>query len=109
MDALMYGMMPRAKTESLSSASPGEHVHKAEETTRLGRHEGGQGVAVHAGSRNMDADAVYGEERESHQDPALQLGNSSDVLETTHCCSYLHVAALSLYLLYGLWPMPYAP
>ena len=64
MDALMYGMMPRAKTESLSSPPPA-NMSKKPSNVPCGRGKNArQHTAVDPGRRDVDTDSVDGKQRQ---------------------------------------------
>ncbi len=83
-DALMYGMMPRAKTESLSSPPPANMSIKPRKLPAWDAIKAAKALPFTPGVGIWTPMRYTASSAKGHEYPALQLGNSSDVLKTTH-------------------------
>ena len=91
-DAEMYGMMPRAKTERRRSAPPEKRSRKPKTPPLHRLEELGERDRVDARRRDVRSEAIDGEQREREEHALAQILDRPDVAE---CLEKFNVTAIS--------------
>ncbi len=80
-DAVIYGMMPRAKMRQPADIAAGEQIEEAEDADPTGGQKILPALSVDAGRRDCAAQTVHGQQGEREQEPLAQIGDAEDVRE----------------------------
>ena len=82
-EAEMYGMMPRANTETFRQAAAGKHVEQTKQGACHAFKEVGEGPPVDARNRDMHPDPVRAEKAQRPEQLCTQFRRTGKVIRTT--------------------------